>query len=330
VRNTPADFPQSLIVKTSKIGGGHIFNEWASLQLLNQFESLGALVPAFYGGDEKLELMVLEDLGPVRNQYDLGAILEGGDPTLAREALLDFAGKMALLHIATAGHEEAFNNIRTQFPAYDFPVAKDQFVDNFDWFRRMLPQYELNASPELEQEAQAIIACLQNPNSPRAYTRGDVCPSNVAYHGRQMHFYDFEMGAFRHVFLSAAYFRISHLSCFNGNLIPRELQAEAEEVYFQALAPMVPDSAAYQKDYAAAATAMLMWMLSANLEKKDRPRHLATLRQRLFAALTLHIHHAIFTTPFPHTAEALTRLHRRLDAQWTTQEKTILRFPAFR
>ena len=74
---------------------------------------------------------------------------------------------------------------------------------------------------------------------------------------------------------------------------------------------------------------MLIWMLSANLERKERPRHVATRRQRLFAALTLFIGNAIFTAPFPHTAEALTRLHRKLEAEWTKKEKIILPFPAF-
>ena len=131
VEKTPSGFPATIIVKVSKIGGGHIFNKWASFQFLNQFESLGALVPDFYGGDDRLELLVLEDLGAVRGQRDLGTILEGKDPGLAREALLTSAREMALLHITTAGHEEEFNSIRTQFPAYEQPLSKDQFKENF-------------------------------------------------------------------------------------------------------------------------------------------------------------------------------------------------------
>ncbi len=329
VEKAPSGFPATLIVKVSKIGGGHIFNEWASLQFLNQFKSLDALIPDFYGGDDRLELLVLEDLGAVRGQRDLGAILEGEDPDLAREALLANARKMALLHITTAGHEQEFNSIRAQFPAYERPLSKDQFKENFSWLFRTLSQLGLTVSPGLEGEAHAIIARLQDPNAPRAYTRGDVCPSNIAYYDLQTRFYDFEMGAFRSLFLSAAYFRISHLSCINGSLIPLELQAEAEEAYFQALVPLIPDPNAFQIDYAAAATAMLIWMLSIFLEKRDRPRRLATLYQRIFAALTLYTNMAIFTAYFPHTAGALTRLHHKLDLEWTEEEKTILPFPAF-
>jgi hypothetical protein len=326
VQNAPANFPQTVIAKASKLGGGHIFNEWASLQFLNQFAALNTLIPAFYGADKELELLVLEDLGAVRGQYDLGTILEGEDAALARAALLEHARQMALLHSATTGHEDAFNDIRSQFPTYNQPLSKDQFADNFNWFLQILPQFNLPTSPALEHEIQEVITRLQNH---KAYTRGDVCPSNIAYHNQQIRFYDFEMGAYRSIFLSAAYFRISHLSCLNGSLIPLELQAEAEKIYFQTLTPFLPDLIVYQADYAAAAAAMLIWILSIYLEKKDRSRHLATLRQRVFAALTLYIQHPFFTAPFPHTAEILIRLHQKLDARWTEAEKTILPFPAF-
>jgi len=332
VEKARAGFPETLIVKISKIGGGHIFNEWASLQFLNQFASLRSLVPAFYGGNEDLELLVLEDLGAVRGENDLGTILEGEDAALARDALLAHARNMALLHTTTAGFEQEFNTLRGKFPAYDRPISKDQFGDHFAWFLRTVPRFDLDVSRQLEQEAQTIIATLRKPNAPRAYTRGDVCPSNIAYSSQKTRFYDFEMGAFRHVLLSAAYFRISHLSCFNGSLIPLEVQAEAEQAYFQAVAPLIPDPGAYQTDSAAAATAMLIWILSTSLEKalqKDRPRHLATLRQRIFAALTLYTYHEIFSTAFSQTAEILNALRQKLDVQWAEEEKTIPIFTAF-
>jgi hypothetical protein len=326
-------FPETLVVKRSKIGGGHIFNEWASLQFLNRFATLHPLVPAFYGGNEELELLVLEDLGEVRGVDDLGTIMEGEDPALARDALLAHARSMALLHVTTAGFEREFNALRNTFPAYNRPISKDQFEEHFAWFLQMLSQFDLEVSLQLKQEAETIVATLLNPNAPRAYTRGDVCPSNIAYADGKIRFYDFEMGAFRHILLSAAYFRLFHLSCFNGSLIPLELQAEAEQVYFQAVAPLVADPANYQIDLAAAATAMLIWMLSTTLEKalqQDRPRHLASFRQRIFAAMTLYIHHETFSTAFPQMAKIVRAVRERLDDQWAEEEKSIPLFPAFR
>lgn len=319
-----------MIVKCSNVGGGHIFNEWASLEFLNTLDPLKGLVPAIYGGDVDLELLVLEDLGDIRGRHDLGAILEGADHGLAREALLAHARKMALLHTITAGHEKEFVERRARFPAYGRPVTKDRIEDNFAWFLQMLSRFDIAYPPELKQEVEAIIARLQDPGLPRAYTRGDVCPSNVAYIDRRIRFYDFEMGAFRPVFLSAAYLRISHLACFNGNLIPTALQTQAEDVYFATLAPLIPDLDGYGADYAAAAAAMLIWMLSVYLEGENRSRHMATTRQRCFAALSLYIQHAPFMSPFSHMAEALSQLHYKLDIQWSVDEKTILAFPAFR
>lgn len=51
---------------------------------------------------------------------------------------------------------------------------------------------------------------------------------------------------------------------------------------------------------------------------------------REFEALTHYTQHADFTTPFPRIARALTQLHRKLQAQWTREERSILPFPAFR
>lgn len=326
-------FPETLIVKSSKIGGGHIFNEWASLQFLNAFASLHPLVPAFYGGNEELELLVLEDLGEVRGVDDLGAIMEGDDPALARDALLANARNMALLHRSTAGFEQEFNALRSKFPSCDRPVSKDQFEEHFTWFLQMLSQFDLEVSLHLKQEVETIIATLLDPNAPRAYTRGDVCPSNIAYADAKIRFYDFEMGAFRHILLSAAYFRLFHLSCFNGSLIPLELQAEAERAYFQAVAPLVTDPADYRMEMAAATSAMLIWMLSTTLEKalqEDRPRHLASFRQRLFAAMTLYIEHETLPTSFPEMARIVKAVRERLDEQWAEEEKGISLFPAFK
>ncbi len=330
VQRAPVGFPDTIIVKTSKIGGGHVFDEWASLEFLNQFDALDGLIPRFYGGDEALELLVLEDLGSVRDHHDLGTILEGADAHLAAEALRAHALAMARLHITTAGHEATWDALRNRYPRSGRPLSKDQFAENVAWFLRTLPAFGLSATAALEAEARSIVARLMHPQGPRAYTRGDVCPSNVAYIDRQTRFYDFEMGAYRHILLSATFFRLSHLSCFNGNLIPRELQAEAEAIYFDALPPDLVRPTFIHEDYAAAATIVLIWLLSRYLEKRDRFRHMATLRQRVFAALTQYSLHPDFTAPYPHIAEALAGLQRVLDARWSDTEKTILLFPAFR
>jgi hypothetical protein len=333
VEHAQTGFPETVIVKTSRLGRGHIFNEWASLQFLNQFDELRSLVPAFYGGDQDLELLVLEDLGQVRGRTDLGTILEGNDPVLAREALLAHARAMAHLHTATRGYEQEFNRLRDQLPPYQELAAKDQFDEHFAWLVRFLPQLGLPAPAALSQEAEAITARLRDPKAPRAYTRGDVCPSNVAYSDRRMRFYDFEMGAYRHVLLSVVYFRMSHLACHNGSLIPLPLQAEAEAAYLEAAEGLISGAVAYADQSGAAAAALLAWMLHTTLEKalqKDRPRHLATYRQRIFAALTQFIQHPPYRSAYPYTTASLVGLLQELDARWSQAEKEIAVFPAFR
>ena len=329
ILNAPDNIPNSVIVKCSKLGSGHIFNEWASLEFLNQFDALRSLIPDIYGGDRQLELLVLEDLGAIRGASDLGSVLEGSNPTLAKEVLMAHARSMALLHATTAEYEGKFNEIRSQFPEYAQPISKDQFANNFNWFFDRLPNFGITATDQCKQEAQTIIHLLENHDAPRAYTRGDVCPSNIAFIDETTRFYDFEMGTYRSIFLSAAYFRISHLICVNGSLIPPKLQEKTEQVYLNTVHSLGFDLGDYQQDYAAAAAAMLVWLLSIFLEKKDRPRHLATLRQRVFASLTMFNRHDAFTASFPHLANVLTSLQQNLAAQWSVEERSIAYFPAF-
>jgi len=239
------------------------------------------------------------------------------------------AKNMALLHTVTADHEDLFNGIRAQFPVYQ-QESKDKFKQNFRWFIQVLPKYGLDTSPELENEIQHLINRLTDVNTPKAYTRGDLCPSNIAFDGGQMWFYDFEMGAYRSAYLSAVYFMMSHISCVNGNLIPDAVRQEAEQTYFSHLDSLNINSDEHNLNYAGAAIAILIWILSNYLEKPDRPRHLATLHQRIFGALTLFTQNETFTKPYPQLTTILTQLRDQLARQWSEPEQTIELFPAFR
>jgi hypothetical protein len=329
VEQAPSGFPSHIMVKVSNVGGGHVFGEWSCLRFLSQFDALKSLIPAFYGGERALELLVMEDLGSVRGTSDLGTILEGDDPDHARAALLAHAREMGRLHLATAGHEASFDAIRSRFPVEQQLLSKDQFRENFAWFMRLLERLELPVSRELKAELGAVVSRLAGHSPSRAFTRGDLCPSNVAYRNGRIRFFDFEMGAFRNVFLSAAYFRVSHLSCHNGSLIPPWLQAEAEAAYLDAVSPMLTGGG-QDLDIASAAAAMVIWLLSLYFDKRERMRHLATRRQRMFGSLSSYLDHAPFADPLPHTAEALARLQRHMDDNWSESEKRILLFPAFR
>ncbi|MEM9954730.1 MAG: hypothetical protein AAF846_24190 [Chloroflexota bacterium] len=321
--------PETVIVKISKIGHGHIFHEWASLQFLNQFPDLDNLVPRLYGGDRSLEVLVMEDLGDVRNRHALSLILEGDDAQVARTALVAHARQMGDLHRITAHHEAKYLAVRQQFPETQRLVEKDQFDTHFQWFRAMLARFGVDVPQNLDEELEDIAIRLHNPDAIRAYTRGDVCPSNVAYQDNKTRFYDFEMGGYRNVFLSAVYFRLSHVSCLNGSVIPIDVQAEAEKAYFETMHTLMPDVGQYQSDYAGSAIALLIWMMSRYLEKQDRPRHLMTRHQRVWAGLDLYLNNPLFCEPYPAVTQSLKALRDVLDSQWSDDIKTMTIFPAF-
>src|SRR5579885_507018 len=85
------------------------FNEWASLQFLNELAPAARFGPRFYGGDKALGLLVIEDLGAGTR---LDQYLLGSDPAAAEAALVEFAAIHGRLHAATIGHEAAFTRLR--------------------------------------------------------------------------------------------------------------------------------------------------------------------------------------------------------------------------
>lgn len=329
LQSSANNIPQTIIAKIAKVDTGHLFNEWASLLFLNQFDVLHPLVPRLYGGNEALQLLVMEDLGHVRGKTDLGTILEGDNPELAQEALVQHAHQMAKLHIATHAHEYDYTTIRTGLSESKTPISKDNFTLNFHWFRSILPRFHLTVSSSFDSEVQQLIYRLQSTASVRAFTRGDTCPSNIAYHNNQMKFYDFEMGQFRAVALSAVYFRVLHLSCLNGNLIPLDIQAETERVYLDAIQEIIPNRDSFIAEYTSAKVATLVWVMSLWVEKEDRPRHLVTRHQRIFAILQAVLHDDNLSVLYPTIHQILQAIHAQLVETWSQEKQHIAIFPAF-
>lgn len=77
-------------------------NDWAACIFLNSFEPDPPLAPRFYGGDIERSILIMEDLGG-SDGPDTMALLDGSDPALAEQALVEDAALIGQLHRATAG-----------------------------------------------------------------------------------------------------------------------------------------------------------------------------------------------------------------------------------
>src|SRR5262249_28950953 len=112
------------------------FNDWAACRFLNSFDYKPPLAPRFYGGDAERCILVMEDLGR-GDGLDTMALLEGTDPALAAEGLIQHAALIGKLHGATVGRADDYIKVRKVLG----PIAPDAELYTYPWSnaRRQLP-----------------------------------------------------------------------------------------------------------------------------------------------------------------------------------------------
>jgi len=124
IKAGPTEAPKSIIVKysgatananqtnssdaSSELGWG-LSNDWAGVQFLDEVFDTMQPAPRLYGGNQKLGLIVLEDLGASKT---LGSILQGNDPVAAETVLLQLMTTLGWIHAHTIGKYHKYQRIR--------------------------------------------------------------------------------------------------------------------------------------------------------------------------------------------------------------------------
>ncbi|MEE8155059.1 MAG: phosphotransferase [Phycisphaerales bacterium] len=331
--NPPSHAPSTVIVKQSNRGGGHIFNEWAALALLNRIDAISGLAPRLYGGNRELELLVLEDLGAHPKLRDE---LKGSDPTRAKEALVSLAGVLGRLQGATCGRFEEYNRIKSSLPSLA-PIDFHQRGMLFDALAEFGSRAEVcGAAVEqgLEDDLSAVVHELRNPGMFSSLVHGDCCPSNATITDRGSRLYDFEVAGFGHALLDGAYARLRHLNCLDAYRIPREIQQSMEAAYRGALVtgcPAANDDTAFARGMTAACAAWMAVTLR-NLPRvleEDKPRGPASFRQRILASLDAFSGTAADFRQLDALRATACKMLTHLRGKWAGQTVEMKLFPAF-
>jgi VWFA-related protein len=125
VESRGAGLPDALIVKKAREdrfgyfpdsqatpnAARELFNDWAAARFLDGLGHDPPLSPRFYAGDREHGLIVLEDLGDGEAPNTIDA-LQGHDPQLAEQTLVEHAALLGKLHAATMGRYEEYRHIR--------------------------------------------------------------------------------------------------------------------------------------------------------------------------------------------------------------------------
>lgn len=217
--------PKSVIVKQAQGAyASMLFNDWASLQFLQQ---LIPLAPRFYAGDSDSALLIMEDLGTGKR---LDQLLLGDDPVAAEQALIDFATVHGRMHALSIGKASEYARIREALG----PTIE---IDNYASLRlaadlrQITTALSIPPAQGIDAELSTLATSLQNPGPFLAFIQGDSCPDNVIYTNSGMYMLDFEGGCFTHALLEGCYGHIPFPTCWCVYRLPERIPPRMEVAY---------------------------------------------------------------------------------------------------
>lgn len=316
VESVPADFPTTIIVKKvredqcvyepdSPLGpnAAHwLFNDWAAAQFLSALAHDPPLSPSFYGGSRQFGLIVLEVLGEGESPNTADA-LQGNDPALAEQTLVEHASLIGQLHAATMGKADEYRRIRSalgpapqperlyQDPWSDArlrPIQTAEVDEAIMLYHAGFEALGVRPHPGVEQEVASVTAAVEeNPGPLLAYCKGDQNGAkDYIRGGRRPRLFDFDSGGLRHALIEGMPWRMTW-GCMMR--IPRHVVPRMERAYQSQLArgyPEASDDRVFRRSMAKAGARWNIFHVIHRLPdalEGDRQRGPTTLRQQTVA-----------------------------------------------
>lgn len=343
----PTGTPSSVIVKQAGFATQSVatatevemmewtfFNEWASLQFLEQLKPEYVFGPRLYAAMKAAGVMVIEDLGTGKNLADF---LMDSDAEAAETALVAFATLQGRLHATTAGKQEAYTQIRERLG----PSALTDGYYDYEWLAPALQEFMdvLGIEPVagVGQELEQLRNTMLNPGPFLTYTQGDSCPDNCLFTEAGLRLLDFEGGRFNHALIEGVYGRVPFPTCWCLYRMPERIITQMERVYRAELVKGCRAAADDKLFHEAVVEACVFWMLQSKkmllplTQMLERDRRLvgATDRERFLLRFLMA---AQVSEQYGHLealgATALA-ISNRLQTLWPEVVKMAF-YPAFR
>ncbi|MGH9170791.1 MAG: phosphotransferase [Acidimicrobiales bacterium] len=311
-------------------------NELAALQFLATFHP--PIAPAVLSSDVEARVIALEDLG---ESPSLSDILLWSDAGTAATAMVDFARLIGRLHRESSGRVEEYYAIRQGLGPVD--RQRDRyFIRRRDVrgcladvigesMRHGLPAPGGRVSDEFEE----ILAFLAEPGDCLAFTTGDPCPDNVVVREGVAQLVDYEVAAFRHALLDAAYFVLPLPNCWCWRRFPEPVLDGMLAAYRAEISPVMPsvsEDASFDAGLSRCSAAWLVFHLASRLPfvvESNRSFDLFNERERLITMLRNFARLPATPAVTPYVGEWLGRLGERFEAMWPSEAATVQLYPAF-
>jgi hypothetical protein len=358
-----ADLPDALIVKKvreDRVGyfpnsqatpnaAHELFNDWAAARFLEGLGHDPPLSPRFYAGDREHGLIVLEDLGDGESPNTTDA-LQGDDPQLAEQTLVEQAALLGQLHAATMGRYEEYRKIRLGLGPAPYPlklyhdpwsearlspISASDVDEAISSYRATFASLGLSPQPGVEDEITHITTAVEaNPGPFLAYCKGD---QNVAgdYLRRQTkpRLFDFDQGGFRHALIEGMPGRMTW-GC--QMRIPARVQSDMEKAYQAALSSGYSEVADDRVFYRGMIEAAARWNILHIIHRiptalsGDYQRGLTTLRQQVVAWLEAFADLSGELQQLQALGKSSREAAQRLREIWPPEVCSLPYYPAFR
>jgi hypothetical protein len=357
-----ADLPETLIVKKVREGRGYdpdspatgnaahdLFNDSAATQFLHGLCDDPPLSPRFYAGDRLEGLIVLEDLGDGEAPNTADA-LQGNDPILGEQTLIEHAALLGKLHAATMGRREEYQRIRHGLGPSPNPrrlyrdpwpearlstIPTSEISEVISACRASFSALGIRPRPGIEDEIACVTASVEaDPGPFLAYCKGD---QNVAedYIRRDSlpRLFDFDSGGFRHALIEGM------PGCMTWGCqmrIPRHIQNSMEKAYQSSLAlgyaAVTDDRLFYRSLVEAGARWNILHIIHRLPDALDHDyqRGLTTLRQQVVAWFEAFADLSEAQGQMQALGESARDVVKRLREIWTAEVCRLPAYPAFR
>ena len=189
----PDHAPPSVIVKQArKFPSWTFFNDWASLQFLDQLTPQNqSFTPRFYTGDPAQGIYIIEDLGSGQR---LDQLLLGNDPVATETTLIEHAALHGRLHALTMGKQTDYEAMRGPLGSSTAEEEDATLEELAAILHRSIEIVNISPASGVDSELLALETSIRNPGSFLAFTQGDGCPDNCLYVGSALYLVDFEGG----------------------------------------------------------------------------------------------------------------------------------------
>jgi hypothetical protein len=249
-----------------------LLNDWAACQFLSNVASDLPLAPRFCGGDSKRNILILEDLGRGTgpNTADL---LNGTDPDLAQQGLIEHTALLGRFHGATIGKADEYCRLRDTLG----PQAPPRELYTDPWSNARRQPFELQEIERAIQHYHAVFDTISvqpqagvdedimevttqvehDPGPYLAFCKGDQhLGGDYIRCGDKLRLYDFGAGGFRHALIEGMPGRMTW-GCYGH--IPRDIVPNMEAAYQAEFSPGCPEAADEARFHRAMVEAGARW-----------------------------------------------------------------------